>query len=104
MIDLSIVDDAVLSVYGDTYTYYPKTGASYDITAARDSGERFQTSQPGAYASLFVIASDMEAEPVKGDQVLVPSGREITAGTYRVADISKDDAGGRVLLLQWVRQ
>lgn len=102
--DFSLLNESVRDTFGGTYVYSPAGGGSYSITAVRDSGERFQVTQPGAYASLFVLASDMEAEPVRGDQVTVLAGNEITAGTYRVADIIRDDADGRLLLLQWVRQ
>lgn len=101
-LDRSDLDTAVLDTFGDTYTYIPTaTDTPTTFTASRHSGERFEAFKQGVHASLFCLLADLPAEPVKGDLVTVPSGREIRAGSYRVADIEKNNYGGRYLLLQW---
>lgn len=98
--DFGPLNDAVIGTFGATYTYQASGQAEATITAIRSSGDSLD---PAFHATLWFRASDLETEPMKGDVVIVPAEREIAPGTYRVADVKRDDEQGRRIGLQWVR-
>ena len=89
----AVLDTAVLATFADDVEYRPRGGGLYTLNAVLNSGEPVQAGER-VYATLWApIGNFTDGEPVKADIVV------FGGVTYRVADIEKDNSGGRLLKL-----
>ena len=88
-----LLNPAVLSAFADEAIYSPRTGDSYAITLAFNSGEAVQQTT-GAYATAWApVSSFTGGEPMKGDTL------QYDSVTYRVDEVERDSQNGRLLKL-----
>ena len=87
------MDAQLLVSHGETVEFSPRIGDAYEIGCVLSFGEAVQNDSR-VYATAWApLASFTGGEPAKGDVLTHDETR------YRVADIEKDSAGGRLLKL-----
>lgn len=87
------MDAVIETVYGDSVTYHPSTGADYAITGVLDSGTPINQGERAYQTFWAPLANFTHGEPTKADRVVIGSN------TYRVADVEKQHLDGRLLKL-----
>jgi hypothetical protein len=91
---VSGLNAAVVNAFGREVLYHPEAGGQATLRAVFQAVREAEDASPGVYAVLFVRLADLEAAPVRGDEV------EIGGVRYKVFDIEADTEGAAVLKLR----
>jgi hypothetical protein len=87
---------ACLTAFGRDVIYLPEAGGQFGLRAIFQPVREAEDASPGVYAVLFVRLADLQATPVRGDEV------KIGGVLYKIFAIEADTSGAAVLRMRQV--
>lgn len=90
------LDKSCIQAFGRDLIYVSEGGISTSVRGILENTAEPEDASPGVYSAIFVLLSDLQSSPERGDQV------EIDGVRYRVFDIDSDLHGAARLRLRRV--
>ena len=86
--NLAAANRVIRNTFGEAATYTPLTGSPFALKVLREARPTPEEVSNGVWLVVWVIASDLAAPPVRGDQVMLGTT------TFKVHQIEADEEAG----------